>query len=152
VWVVDPMGNHRLLAHSNNVRAHEVQVQTGGKPNGDDRQEPRHDLHDHLLLGVDRSIGIAAPCYLALLDIARHPDQHDQQQEGERGGEGISKGIGEAGRQIHPQKVHLCVFFERHPQFRISCQILGIESPLSKVRRRGNPAITGQYAPTCVCS
>ena len=73
------MGNHRLLAHSHNVRAHKVQVQTSGESNGDDRQEPGHDLHNHLLLGVDRSIGVAAPCYLALLDVARYSDQDDQQ-------------------------------------------------------------------------
>ena len=117
VRVVDPMRNNCLLAHSHNVGAHEVQVQTSGKSNGDDRQEPGHDPHDHLLLGVDRSVRIATPCYLALLDIARHPDQHDQQQEGERGGKRISECISEAGRQIHAQKVHLCVVFERLPQF-----------------------------------
>jgi len=93
VGFVDAACDNCLLTHAHDIRAHEVKVETGGKTDRDDRQEPGHQLHDHLLLRIDWGIRITASGYLTLLNIAAHPDQNDQQQIGQRFDKRVSKGI-----------------------------------------------------------
>ena len=103
---VDAVGDERLLADPVDVGDGEVQHQTGRQPEGDDRQEDRHDLHDHLLLRVHLGVRVAA-LDLALLHEAGDGDDGDQHQERRGVQQALLQGLAGALREVHAERFHL---------------------------------------------
>ncbi len=103
--VVDAAGYVSVGADTAQVLGAPVQRQAGREPEGDHRQEERHELHDRLLLWIDAGVAVAA-LQLAVLDDAG--GQHDAEQYEVGDGDPQADAQGVAGRkaEVDPQEIH----------------------------------------------
>ncbi len=112
---IEASGDVGLLADPIEVRDDEVENQRRVQAVGDDRQEERHHLHDHLLLWVHRGVLVPAPDLL-LLDPGAAEDHEDQEEVGECLNDSRRQGIAGRPREIDTPRHHLGLLAEIHEQ------------------------------------